>query len=73
MTDATARKTITYVSLRKHSGPWAPRTDGIDVSSDEYRRLIDAGWLPQRTWTATETAPGVWSLSDSRPVEKMEK
>lgn len=63
MNAATAPKTITYVVLRKHAGRWAPRTWGVDASSDEYRRLIAAGWLPEKGWTATETAPGVWSLA----------
>jgi hypothetical protein len=60
----TTRKVIVYVSLRKHAGQWAPRTDGIDASSEEYRRLIRAGWLPQKGWTATEVEPGVHQLDD---------
>lgn len=66
MNAATApEKTVTYVSLRKHAGPWAPTTGGgVDASSDRYRRLIAAGWLPQYAWTVTEVEPGSWEVED---------
>lgn len=49
---------ITYVALRKHTGRWAPETDGIDASTDHYKEMIAAGWLPKSAWTVEKADDG---------------
>lgn len=46
-------ETKVYAVLAKSAAQYAPETDGVDIESEDYARLVEAGWLEKYRWTRT--------------------
>lgn len=61
--DAEVVSTTTYVVLAKDQYRFAAETEGLDTESEDYARLVKAGWLEKFRWTRTAYADGDSNLS----------